>query len=86
MTILKIVDNTLIPSIDAIQMIEIDRAMVEDYKITLIQMMENAGYKLATLARRRFFGDNTIAKTAAILVGSDGNDSPKHGYYGVVLR
>jgi NAD(P)H-hydrate repair Nnr-like enzyme with NAD(P)H-hydrate epimerase domain len=42
-----------IPYLDRNQMIEVDRAMVEDYSIALIQMMENAGRNLAHLARRR---------------------------------
>ena len=32
------------------QMREVDRAMIEDYEILLIQMMENAGRNLAHLA------------------------------------
>lgn len=38
------------------RMIEVDRAMVEDFKIALIQMMESAGCNLAHLARVRFLG------------------------------
>jgi NAD(P)H-hydrate epimerase len=37
-------------------MIEVDRAMIEDFRIELIQMMENAGRNLAHLARMRFLG------------------------------
>ena len=33
--------------VDTEQMIEVDRAMVEDFHIDLIQMMENAGRNLA---------------------------------------
>ena len=40
------------------QMIEVDRAMIEDYGIELIQMMENAGRNLAHLARERFLDGN----------------------------
>ena len=43
-----------LPFITADQMREVDRSMVEDYGILLIQMMENAGRNLAHLARRRF--------------------------------
>ncbi len=43
-----------IPWLTTEQMIEVDRAMVEDYAIELIQMMENAGRNLAHLARERF--------------------------------
>lgn len=40
-----------IPYLTTEQMIEVDRAMMDDYKIELIQMMENAGRNLAHLAR-----------------------------------
>jgi len=43
-----------IPYLTTGQMIEVDRAMIEDYHIELIQMMENAGRHFAHLARSRF--------------------------------
>ena len=43
-----------IPFVTTDQMREVDRAMVEDYGISLLQMMENAGRGLAHLARGRF--------------------------------
>lgn len=46
----------MIPSLSAAQMIEVDRAMIEDYRIELIQMMENAGRAFAELARRQLRG------------------------------
>lgn len=39
-----------IPAVTASQMAEIDRLMIEEYGIELIQMMENAGRSLAALA------------------------------------
>ena len=39
-----------IPALTTSQMIEIDRLMIEDYGIQLVQMMENAGRNLADLA------------------------------------
>ncbi|RME57360.1 NAD(P)H-hydrate epimerase, partial [Candidatus Parcubacteria bacterium] len=36
-----------IPALTTEQMREVDRAMIEDYHIQLIQMMENAGLQLA---------------------------------------
>jgi NAD(P)H-hydrate epimerase len=54
-------------------MIEVDRAMMEDYTIELIQMMENAGRNLAHLARVRFLGGDPRDKSVAILAGSGGN-------------
>ena len=54
-------------------MIEVDRAMIEDYQIDLIQMMENAGRNLAHLARIRFLEGHPLGKTIVILAGSGGN-------------
>ncbi len=39
-----------IPWLTTEQMIEVDRAMMEDYRIDLVRMMENAGRNLAHLA------------------------------------
>lgn len=39
-----------IPYLTTEQMVEVDRAMIEDYRIELIQMMESAGRNLAHLA------------------------------------
>ncbi len=62
-----------IPSISTEQMRTVDRAMIEDYHIELIQMMENAGRNLAHLARRRFFEGDPRDKTVVILAGRGGN-------------
>ena len=50
----------VVPFISTCQMREVDRAMVEDYGILLVQMMENAGRALAHLARRRFLGGDPL--------------------------
>ena len=62
-----------IPSVTIEQMIEADRAMVEDYRIELIQMMETAGRHLAHLARDRFLGADLRGKSVAVLAGTGGN-------------
>ncbi len=54
--------------LDEEQMIEIDRVMIEDLRIELIQMMENAGRNLATLVIDRFGPDSVT-----VLAGSGGN-------------
>ena len=54
-------------------MIEVDRAMIEDYKIELIQMMENAGRNLAQLARERFLNGDPLRKNVVVLAGTGGN-------------
>ncbi len=62
-----------IPWLTTEQMIEVDRAMIEDFKIELIQMMENAGRTLATVARVRFFEGRTEGRRVTVMAGSGGN-------------
>ena len=62
-----------IPYLTTAQMIEVDRAMIEDYKIELMQMMENAGRNLAHLARERFFDGDPEDKKVIVLAGTGGN-------------
>jgi NAD(P)H-hydrate epimerase len=54
-------------------MIEVDRAMVQDYHIELMQMMENAGRNLAHLARDRFLDGDPEGKPVVVLAGTGGN-------------
>jgi NAD(P)H-hydrate epimerase len=54
-------------------MMEVDRAMVEDFHIELIQMMENAGRNLAHLARIRFFDGSLRGKQIIVLAGAGSN-------------
>lgn len=62
-----------IPLLTTEQMVEVDRAMIEDYRIDLIQMMENAGRNLAHLARGRFLEGNPQGKVITVLAGPGGN-------------
>ena len=62
-----------VPWLDTEQMIEVDRAMMEDYRIDLVRMMENAGRCLAILARDRFLDGSPVGKHVTVLVGSGGN-------------
>ncbi len=62
-----------VPFVDTVQMIEVDRAMIEDYRIELIQMMENAGRCLAHLARSRFLDGDPRGKRVTVLAGTGGN-------------
>ena len=57
-----------VPALSAEQMRAVDRAMIEDLHIELIQMMENAGRALALLAIRRF-----APMRAVVLAGPGGN-------------
>ena len=47
--------------------------MVEDFGIALLQMMENAGRALATVARERFFQGDARGHRAVVLCGAGGN-------------
>jgi NAD(P)H-hydrate epimerase len=62
-----------IPAPSTAQMIEVDRAMIEDYGIELIQMMENAGRNLAHLARARFLNGDPRGQRVVVLAGTGGN-------------
>jgi len=62
-----------VPWLTGEQMIEVDRAMVEDYGIKLIQMMEHAGRHLAHLARERFLAGQARGHTVVVLAGRGGN-------------
>lgn len=62
-----------VPYLTTEQMIEVDRAMMHDYKIELIQMMENAGRNLAHLARELFFDGDPRGKIVVVLAGTGGN-------------
>ena len=62
-----------IPFVTKAQMVEVDRAMIEDYQISLIQMMENAGRNLAELARQQFLAGSPEGKHVVLLAGRGGN-------------
>jgi NAD(P)H-hydrate epimerase len=62
-----------LPYVTTEQMIEVDRAMMQDLRIELIQMMENAGRNLAHLARIRFLDGNPQGKKVVVLAGTGGN-------------
>ena len=53
-------------------MVEVDRLMIEEYQISLVQMMENAGRNLAELARRKL-GGKVAGKHIAVLSGAGNN-------------
>ena len=66
-------DGADVPFITADQMREVDRTMIADYEILLIQMMENAGRNLAHLARGRFLNGNPTGRRVLVLAGTGGN-------------
>lgn len=54
------------------EMVEIDRLMVEEYGILLLQMMENAGRSLAALARE-MLGGSAAGRRVVVLAGQGNN-------------
>jgi len=62
-----------IPHLSTEQMIEVDRLMIEDYRIDLIQMMENAGRCLMIVAVCEFLKRRLGRKKVTILAGTGGN-------------
>ena len=61
----------LVPAVTAAQMREIDRIMVDDLGISLLQMMENAGRALAELTRIHCRG--VLRRRVVVLAGRGGN-------------
>ena len=62
-----------LPEVDTSAMIEVDRLMMENYRISLFQMMENAGRCLAILTRDVALGGTPFDKRVVVLAGSGGN-------------
>ena len=63
---------TAVPAVTRDQMREVDRLMIEEYGIQLLQMMENAGLQLADLVRR-YLGPPLAGRRVAVLAGRGGN-------------
>ncbi|MHB8588409.1 MAG: NAD(P)H-hydrate epimerase [Candidatus Dormibacteraceae bacterium] len=61
----------LVPAVTAAQMREIDRRMTEDFGISLLQMMENAGRAFAELTRLHCGG--LLRRRVVVLAGRGGN-------------
>jgi NAD(P)H-hydrate epimerase len=64
--------RNMIPSVTVAQMREVDRLMLEELQINLLQMMENAGRALAQQARTMLGGDPR-GRRIVVLAGSGGN-------------
>lgn len=62
-----------VPYVTTDQMREVDRLMVEEYGIVLLQMMENAGHGLARLVRDRFLGGDARGGRVMVFAGGGGN-------------
>ena len=61
----------LVPAVTAAQMREVDRIMVEDLGISLLQMMESAGRAIAELTRIQLSGSSR--RRVVVLAGRGGN-------------
>lgn len=61
------------PDLSTEDMVAVDRAMIEDCGIELIQMMENAGSCLARVASARFLAGDPRGRRIVLLAGSGGN-------------
>lgn len=61
-----------LPILTTYQMIEVDRLMIEEWGINLLQMMENAGRNFAELVRRQM-GGKVHGKKVAVLCGNGNN-------------
>jgi len=59
-------------------MVEVDRLLIEDLGIELIQMMENAGRSMAVLALRKL-RDAYPAARVVVLAGPGGNGGGGNG-------
>ncbi|MCX6043606.1 MAG: NAD(P)H-hydrate epimerase [Chloroflexi bacterium] len=59
-----------LPNLSVEQMHEVDRLMREDYQIEVLQIMENAGHKLALLAKR-LLDDDVVDRAIVVLAGRD---------------
>jgi NAD(P)H-hydrate epimerase len=62
-----------IPALSPHQMSRVDRIMVDEFGVEVLQLMEVAGQAVAVWARERFLGGDARGKTVLVLAGSGGN-------------
>lgn len=62
-----------LPAITVPQMVEVDRLMIEEYRITLLQMMENVGRMLGRLGAALYLNGDPFGRMVTVLAGSGGN-------------
>ena len=63
----------LIPSVTAAEMAAVDRVMVEELGLDILQVMEVAGLAVARFARARFLDGNPRGRSVLVLAGGGGN-------------
>lgn len=64
---------TPVPAIDAARMSRVDAIMRDDFGVDPIQLMEHAGFAVATCVRMRFADHATLGRKVLVLAGSGGN-------------
>ncbi len=62
----------ILPTVTTAQMQEVDRLMVEEYQITLLQIMENAGRALALVAKK-LLEEDVLDRPIVVLAGRGNN-------------
>jgi NAD(P)H-hydrate epimerase len=62
-----------IPALTPDQMSRVDRIMVDELGVEVLQLMEVAGQAVAVWARERFLGGDARGKSVLVLAGSGGN-------------
>ncbi len=66
------IPRSSLPVLSTDQMREVDRLMIEEYGIILMQMMENAGRNLADLAQA-MLEDDVLDRVVVVLAGRGNN-------------
>lgn len=62
-----------LPALTAQQMAEVDRVLVEELGLQTVQVMELAGYAVASFARARFLAGDPSGRRVLVLAGAGGN-------------
>ena len=62
-----------LPTLTAAQMVEIDRIMLQDLGVGSLQLMELAGYAVASFAREHLLDNLPLDKRIVVLAGTGGN-------------
>src|SRR5688572_14860010 len=62
-----------LPAVTGEEMAAVDRAMVEQCGLELLQVMETAGRQVAVFARAHLLGGEVLGRRITILAGSGGN-------------
>ncbi len=70
--VVPVLPASRVPAVTAEQMAEVDRSAIEDYGVTLLQMMEQAGSHLAEVVRVEIGGD-LRDKRVVVAVGPGNN-------------